>query len=253
MVDEMAVGISYDSDRKEELSKKLDIPVISETTSCLWLLGYQQGRLELWGSSKDTGGVVVVDFVEGRSGHRLRSQGSELISKAVGAKKGKRPDIWDVTAGLGRDSFVLASMGCRVQMIERSPVISALLEDGLERLKQSELPISAISERLVLNHENAIHFLEQGESSIEPDVIYMDPMYPERDKSALVKKEMRCLRDIVGDDDDIVELLQKAKQRARSRVVVKRPIRAPLLNDETPSIQYKAKTTRFDIYFPECT
>jgi 16S rRNA (guanine1516-N2)-methyltransferase len=118
-------------------------------------------------------------------------------------------------------------MGCRVTLLERSPAIAALLADGLERAAASPALAHLIRERISLHHTDAVQWLEAAPPEARPHVVYLDPMYPERHKSALVKKAMRVFRDLVGDDPDAAVLLEAALGRARRRVVVKRPRRAP--------------------------
>ncbi len=106
----------------------------------------------------------------------------------------------DATAGLGRDAFVLASLGCQMTLIERNPLVAALLEDGLSRgYRDSEIG-PWMHQRMTLLHDSSLEALSQ--ISPQPDVVYLDPMYPHRDKSALVKKEMRVFQTLVGADTD---------------------------------------------------
>lgn len=188
---------------------------------------------------------LYVDFLQGETGYRLRrvSIGSELLAKAIGVTGNKKPIVLDVTAGLGRDGFVLATLGCEVTLVERSPVVAAALQDALQRAladpKYSQLKIHLI-------HTDAIKYLQQLENF--PDVIYLDPMYPHRTKSALVKKEMRILRELVGEDTDAPDLLKLALQRAKQRVVVKRPCSAMPLGDLKPHHAIQGKQHRFDVY-----
>ena len=169
-----------------------------------------------------------------------------MIAKAVGVQPGVRPRVLDATAGLGRDAFVLASLGCSVTLIERQPLIAALLEDGLARaaLDRDVAPIAA---QMQLLNGNAIELMRawQGEP---PQVIYLDPMFPHRDKSALVKKEMRLFRPFVGDDLDAPALLEAALNLASHRVVVKRPRKAPLIEGAKPGYALEGKSSRYDIY-----
>ena len=193
-----------------------------------------------------------IDFVHGKVGHRRQFGGGrgQTLPKAIGLKHGANPTVVDATAGLGRDAFVLASLGARVTMIERSPVLAALLEDGLKRLAADpELAEIALS-HLQLVHANAIDWLQQQaeNKTNRPDVVYLDPMYPHRTKSALVKKEMRALRELVGDDEDASQLLNAARHCATKRVVVKRPKGAPLLDATQPSGNVQSRNTRYDIY-----
>ncbi|AEB59710.1 class I SAM-dependent methyltransferase [Ectopseudomonas mendocina] len=193
-------------------------------------------------------GPVRVDFVEGAAAHRRQFGGGsgQMIAKAVGVQPGIRPRILDATAGLGRDAFVLASLGCDMTLIERQPLVAALLEDGLQRAAL-DLEVAPIIARMCLLTGNAIELMRawQGEA---PQVIYLDPMFPHRDKSALVKKEMRLFRPFVGDDMDAPVLLEAALALATHRVVVKRPRKAPAIEGSKPSYVLEGKSSRYDIY-----
>jgi 16S rRNA (guanine1516-N2)-methyltransferase len=193
-------------------------------------------------------GPVRVDFIEGAVAHRRLFGGGngQMIAKAVGVQSGVRPDVLDATAGLGRDAFVLARLGCAMTLIERHPLIAALLEDGLLRA-QTDPEVALIVAQMHLLHSNAIDLMRawQGEP---PQVIYLDPMFPHRDKSASVKKEMRLFRPLVGDDDDAPALLEAALALATHRVVVKRPRKAPGIAGAQPSYALEGNASRFDIY-----
>ncbi|TWH77378.1 16S rRNA (guanine1516-N2)-methyltransferase [Azomonas agilis] len=204
--------------------------------------------LQLRDLGPEAPGPVRVDFVEGAAAHRRQFGGGsgQMIAKAVGIQPGIRPNILDATAGLGRDAFVLATLGCSMTLIERQPVIAALLADGLERALQS-LDIQPIIQRMRLVTGNAISLMQHW-SEVPPQVIYLDPMFPHRDKSALVKKEMRLFRPLVGDDEDAVLLLESALALASHRVVVKRPRKAPCISGPTPSLVLEGKSSRYDIY-----
>ena len=186
---------------------------------------------------------IYVDFVEGKAFHRRVFSGKELIAKAVGFKKSTPLTVIDATAGLGRDAFVLANLGCKVTLIERSEIISNLLEDGLRRAKENPSTENIVN-RMILLSGDAKELLLQHSA----DVIYLDPMYPHQDSSALVKKEMRILREVLGDDDDASDLFDIALKVAKKRVVVKRPKHAPFLNDKKPDIIFEGSSTRFDVY-----
>lgn len=214
-------------------------------------------RLTLTDPSGNLGGSLYVDFVAGKLGHRRRFGGGrgQPLAKAIGLKSGKNPTVIDATAGLGRDAFVLASLGAQVMLIERSPILAALLEDGLGRAFHDAELKTIVSERMNLVTADAIEWLTQLPTEQHPDVIYMDPMYPHRNKSALVKKEMRVLRELVGDDEDSSQLLHVALTCAKHRVAVKRPRTAPILsgsilNNRKPSSTVESKNTRYDIYVP---
>jgi 16S rRNA (guanine1516-N2)-methyltransferase len=196
-------------------------------------------------------GTVHIDFLHGKLGHRREYGGGrgQPLAKAIGLKHGANPQVVDATAGLGRDAFILANLGAKVTMLERSPVLAALLADGLKRLSADSSLNHIADTYLQLVHTNAIDWLTQQQHAAQrPDVVYLDPMYPHRSKSALVKKEMRALRALVGDDDDAALLLSAARRCALQRVVVKRPKGAPLIDEHKPSGHVQSKNTRYDIY-----
>ncbi|MGM0595094.1 MAG: class I SAM-dependent methyltransferase [Pseudomonadota bacterium] len=207
-------------------------------------------RLELVSLDDPRCGAVYVDFVGGAAGHRRRFGGGrgQAIAKAVGLKGGANPSVVDATGGLGRDAFVLASLGCRVTLIERSPVVAALLEDGLARAREDAGIGPWVAERMVLIQADAVSWMAHLAEMDFPEVVYLDPMFPHKRKSALVKKEMRLLQGLLGGDSDADALLPMALRIARKRVVVKRPDSAPHLAAMTPSMSISSKKHRFDVY-----
>lgn len=192
---------------------------------------------------------VRVDFVGGSLGFRGRRSGHtrELVANAVGARHGHLPTVLDATAGLGRDAFVLASLGCQVDMLERSPVVSLLLRDALERAQLNQ-DVADVIGRMRLIEVDAVNFMANQASQLHPDVVYLDPMFPERSKSASVKKEMRILQQLLGADMDTQQLFEQALKVAVHRVVVKRPRIAPLISEMEPHHVVEGKASRFDIY-----
>jgi len=216
-----------------------------ETAYCLTLT---ETHIELRAPRPLGFSPLFVSFNEGHAAHRLRFGGGrgQTIARACGLKSGNTPSILDLTAGLGRDAFVLASLGCQVTMMERNPVIAELLEDGLRRAAEDNEIGPWVSERLTLIAASAPEWLAGHE--ISADVVYLDPMFPERKKSAQVKKEMQIFHDVVGDDTDADTLLPLALETARKRVVVKRPRHAPYLADKKPPVQIEGKSIRYDIY-----
>ena len=193
-------------------------------------------------------GPVRVDFVAGTVAHRrLHGGGSgQMIAKAVGIQPGVRPVVLDATAGLGRDAFGLAQLGCALTLIERQPLIAALLEDGLARAR-TDGEVGSVVAQMQLVCGNAIELMGAWTGE-PPQVIYLDPMFPHRDKSAQVKKEMRLFRPLAGDDDDAPQLLAAALALATHRVVVKRPRKAPAIAGVVPGYALEGKSSRFDIY-----
>jgi len=233
------------------LAKKLSIPLLqNEAAEFQFLLIYSADGLALKQTGENGPGPINVNFLSGAIQYRLKHGGgrNQALARAVGLKKGMQPNVIDATAGLGRDGFILAHLGCHVHMLERSPILAALLEDGLQRANQDKKTAEIIKSRLQFTHTDSKDFLKKLQQEDYPDVIYLDPMYPERTKSSLVKKEMRILRGLAGSDQDAEDLFKIALDCVRNRVVVKRPSPAPTLSSVTPSHQIKGKTSRFDVY-----
>tara|TARA_R110002096_G_scaffold435770_1_gene662610 strand:- start:81505 stop:82107 length:603 start_codon:yes stop_codon:yes gene_type:complete len=190
---------------------------------------------------------LICDFVGGAVGHRLKHGGgrSQALPKAAGLKGGKNPHIVDATAGLGRDAFLLASLGAHVKLIERNDHMHELLMDGLERAKRFSEDYAKIVSRMTLLHGDAKDLLP----ALDPEIILIDPMHPPRAKSALVKKELRMIREIVGSDPDAKILMDIALATAKSRVVLKWPMKAGAMAGlPTPSHQIVGKSTRYDVF-----
>lgn len=196
---------------------------------------------------------IKVDFCSGKLAHRRQFGGGkgQLIAKAVGRGQGIFPHVFDATAGLGGDAFVLASLGCRVTMAERSPVAQALLRDGLERAQHfagaGDETLSTILDRMTLVAADSRHLMAKATVPLA-DVVYLDPMFPARRKSAAVKKDMQAFHAIIGKDEDADVLLELAVKSAEYRVVVKRPRIAEPLAGRMPVYQLNGKTSRYDIY-----
>jgi 16S rRNA (guanine1516-N2)-methyltransferase len=213
------------------------------------LLIHTDFRLELQQSGPEAPGPVYADFTGATLRYRLQHGGSrrQMLARALGLKPGFSPHILDATAGLGRDGFVLAALGCHVLMIERNPVIAALLRDGLQRAGHQR-ETAVIMERIRFVEDDSLFHLPAYCQQIKAQAIYLDPMYPVRIKSALVKKEMRLLRLAAGDDPDAPVLLEAALDQQVGRVVVKRPRLAPPLGGHVPTFTIRGKSSRYDIY-----
>ena len=215
------------------------------------LLVVTQSRLELRAVGPGIGGAIFVDFVRGPTGYRRRSGRSrdQAIGRAVGLRSGTKTLV-DATAGLGRDAFLLACLGCRVTAIERSPVLAALVRDGIERVRRERIPeLDPVLDRITLVEGDARELLTDMATTAAPDVVYLDPMYAPAKRSALAKKEMRILRRLVGDDPDAGELLAVARKVAAKRVVVKRHRHAPPLAPK-PALMFQGRAVRYDVYLP---
>ena len=155
--------------------------------------------------------------------------------------------VLDATGGLGEDAWLLAGLGCRVEVCERNPVVAALLADGLRRAA-AEQPDTA--GRVTVTPTDARTRLRAlPQSGQRPDVVYLDPMFPPRRGGAAERRPMRVLRRLVGTDGDASDLLAVALTVARRRVVVKRPRLAdPLVSDRAPDLTPSGKALRYDVY-----
>lgn len=190
-----------------------------------------------------------IDFNHPTFLYRLKQANlrNELIARAMGAKPSEEPTIVDATAGLGRDSLILAFLGYELTLLERSPILYTMLENGLERAKRSPTLCNA-SNRLKLHLTDAITWLEKLKKTESPEIIYLDPMFPMRQKTASVKKEMIILQNLIGTDPDAKDLLEVALACAKKRVVVKRPRLSLNIGDYAPNFTLTGKKNRFDVY-----
>ncbi len=227
------------------LAERLGIPVCRGDEARSLMLELTPERLQLRAPGPNAPGAVSADFQKLDYRRRHGSLRREAIARAVGLKGDRESTVVDATAGLGRDGFMLASLGARVTLIERSPIVAELLADGLRRAAQQEA-LAAIVARLTLLRGPAETILPT--LSPAPEVVYLDPMYPESGTRAQVKKEMQLLRELLGADPDPAQLLALALNTASRRVVVKRPLKAPPISGRRPSHQIEGRSTRFDVY-----
>ncbi|MDH5601045.1 MAG: class I SAM-dependent methyltransferase [Gammaproteobacteria bacterium] len=251
------ISISYTSDKSKEPAKnfadkhKLALNPISENKTSL-ILNYTEEFVELRDTEKNI--AIHIDFLSGDLAHRQQFGGGrgQSIAKAIGLKQGvTAPSVLDATAGLAKDAFVLACLGCPLTLLERSPIVTELIRDAVKRAEDDEHFQSIIKTGFDVKEENSIKYLTQlssNENATLPDVIYLDPMYPERKKSASVKKNMQLLQSLLGKDEDTQALLDIAIKVARKRVVVKRPKGAENLSALNPTYHVASKKTRYDIY-----
>jgi len=255
-------SISYNSEKTKtlaaEFAKKHNYPCknSSETTSSL-SLNYTEENIELRDNEKNI--AIHIDFISGDLAHRQKYGGGrgQSIAKAIGLKQGTPPPtVIDATAGLAKDAYVLACLGCPMTLVERSPVIVELIQDAIKRAEEDEHFKKLLKTGFKVIQESSIDYLNrlsaESHSNLNnetfPDVIYLDPMYPDRKKSASVKKNMQILQKLLGKDEDTQDLLNAALKVATKRVVVKRPKGAEILSEIKPTYSVESKKTRYDIY-----
>lgn len=191
--------------------------------------------------------AVHIDFSNHQLSHRLgQLRGrNELLAKAIGFRAERPVSVFDTTAGTGTESILLAALGCDVTLFERHPDVAAALKAAIQAGQQSET-LAPILKGMQLHMGCAIAYM-QAHPDTRPDIIYCDPMFYPREKSAASKKEITALQTLVGHDVDDEALVALALERAQKRVVVKRAKKAPHLV-KAPTFSLKARSHRFDVY-----
>ena len=231
----------------QSLAAELALPLAVEAGDFEAVLRLDAQGLSLAPQGKHASGPVSVDFAGGGMRHRRRGGKNEPLGRAVGTAKWPGLEVVDATAGLGRDSFVLADLGARLTLVEQNPIIHALLRDGLARGQDcGDEWVEGVCRRMRLVLGDARDWLTVDST----DVVYLDPMFPARRKSARVKKEMWLFQQLLEEPPPSEDLLEAALGAARRRVVVKRPAKAPPLADRSPGFEIPGKTVRFDVYLP---
>lgn len=227
-------------------------------------LNFKPEFIELRDNEKNI--AIHIDFISGDLAHRQKYGGGrgQSIAKAIGLKQGTPPPtVLDATAGLAKDAYVLACLGCSMTLLERSPIILALINDAIQRAEEDEHFQTILQNGFKVINQSSIEYLAElsnkQSSKVKhpevicpdvtcPDVIYLDPMYPDKKKSASVKKNMQILQKLLGKDEDTQELLNAALKVAKKRVVVKRPKGAENLTALKPTYNVESKKTRYDVY-----
>lgn len=251
MSDVPVVIIVFENDsdvRERALASNLNIELVEVgelgNVQVPLYLQYLPEGLSLCEVGRNAAGPTRVDFYD--AGLTLRASDSikqQNLIKALGLKKHPRPRILDGMAGLGKDAFLMASAGGSVQMLEKSRIVHALLEDGLERLSVGmggtlKLPLVV---RLT-------DFLTCDYCKNDFDIVYLDPMYPITGRKSRAKKDMDRLHDLVGIDTQEQKQFGKALGIAQRRVIIKRPKNAPDFAAKKPDISYRGSSSRFDVY-----
>lgn len=174
----------------------------------------------------------------------------ELLVKAAHLKGEAAPTAFDATAGFGEDSFLLAAAGYEVTLCESNPTIAALLRDALKRAAENA-QLAPIAARMHFHEADSIEVLSQLEST--PSIVYLDPMFPERTKSAAVKKKFQLLHHLEAPCANEEELLKAALAACPRKVIVKRPVKGELLAGIKPAYSISGKAVRYDVLIPAST
>ncbi|MFA5940295.1 MAG: class I SAM-dependent methyltransferase [Sinimarinibacterium sp.] len=206
----------------------------------------RDGGLELVAHHHPQFSPLRLDWTGEAIRRRIAAGRRQLLARAIGLHKMRTLGVLDATAGLGRDAFTLAALGAHITLVERQPLLAALLRDALGRA-QADPAWTAVTGRMRILEAEALAVLGSGERW---DVVHLDPMYPHRGKDALPQKEMQILRELSGADVDADTLLAPALAACRQRVVVKRPVHAPCLGGRKPDFQLTGTQARYDVYIP---
>ena len=208
-------------------------PVLTETPEGLTLIG-------------PDGLSVRGDFTKMKKRLKGGIIGTEMLPRAAKLKGGPaNPLAIDATAGLGEDSILLAAAGFRVWMFERNEVIAALLKDALRRAREDAELLPIVS-RMELIGNDSIEGMKH--LSERPDVVFLDPMFPERKKSALIKKKFQLLHELEEPCKEETELLEAAIAAGPRKVVVKRPEKGEYLAGRKPDYSLPGKAIRYDCF-----
>ncbi|MBQ1408012.1 MAG: class I SAM-dependent methyltransferase [Eubacterium sp.] len=188
----------------------------------------------------------LCDFVRMKPRVRTGRLAHEMLVKAARIKQsiGAVPTAVDATAGLGEDSLILAAAGFNVTMFEREPVIAEALRKALEEAS-SDPELSEITARMTLIEGDSIQGLRT--LGFSPDIVFLDPMFPRRVKSGLVKKKLQLLQKIEKPCEDEEELLASAFAANPQKIIIKRPVKGPFLAGMKPAYSLTGKTIRYDI------
>lgn len=227
--------------RAGRLAEHLGVPVVTggAADEGALLLRVDARGLSLAGEGME----LRPDFADRMARLKPANLGRELLVRAVRVKGVPAPHVVDATAGLGDDALLLAAAGCRVTMFERDPVIAALLDDALARAREDPR-LAGIAERMDLAEGDSVTGLRS--LAEPPDVVYLDPMFPGRTKSAAVKKKFQLLHRLerpCGDEGALMDAARAARPR---KIVVKRPVKGPYLAGVKPSHSLAGKAVRFD-------
>lgn len=195
-----------------------------------------------------TDGVLSLmgDFSEMEGRLKQSNLEREILIKAVRIKgfTGELR-VLDATAGLGEDSLLLAAVGFKVSMYEQDSIIAMLLADAMNRAKDKE-HLEKIIDNMTLYNENSIEAMKSLKEA--PEVVYLDPMFPERSKSGLIKKKFQLLQKLESPCENEEELFESANILHPKKIVIKRPLKGAYLAGVKPSYSIMGKAIRYDCH-----
>ena len=237
---------SITPDKAESLAEHINIDATElepEENHSNLILRYTEEGLSL----EADGMSLVADFSHMKSRLRKNNLQSEQLIKVAKIKGADTSlTIIDATAGFGEDSLILAAAGYTVHLYEYNPVIAALLRDCLERAKKTP-ELCEIVERMILHEENSIDAMKSGK--VSADIVLLDPMFPARQKSGLIKKKFQLLQKLEQPCCDENELFDAAVGVNPKKIIIKRPLKGPFLAGHKPDYSNEGKAIRYDCIY----
>lgn len=237
----VCIGKGGQKDMAESFSRRTGSPIVNKPEDYLTVLFDSKGvSLSGFGLSYQGDFENMLHRVtNGRLQH-------EMLAKAVKTDQENLKAI-DATAGMGEDSLLLAACGYQVTLYEQNPVIAILLKDALRRAKKNTV-LKDIVSRMQLVEGDSIEHLNKRLDPV--DVIYLDPMFPGRQKSGLINKKLQLIQKLEPPCSKETALFDAAMAAQPSKIIVKRPLKSPYLDERVPSYSLKGKAIRYDCYSP---
>ena len=237
----VCIGKGGQKDMAESFSRRTGSPIVNKPGDYLTVLFDSKGvSLSGFGLSYQGDFENMLHRVtNGRLQH-------EMLAKAVKTDQENLKAI-DATAGMGEDSLLLAACGYQVTLYEQNPVIAILLKDALRRAKKNTV-LKDIVSRMQLGEGDSIEHLNKRLDPV--DVIYLDPMFPGRQKSGLINKKLQLIQKLEPPCSKETALFDAAMAAQPSKIIVKRPLKSPYLDERVPSYSLKGKAIRYDCYSP---
>ena len=237
----VCIGKGGQKDMAESFSRRTGSPIVNKPGDYLTVLFDSKGvSLSGFGLSYQGDFENMLHRVtNGRLQH-------EMLAKAVKTDQENLKAI-DATAGMGEDSLLLAACGYQVTLYEQNPVIAILLKDALRRAKKNTV-LKDIVSRMQLVEGDSIEHLNKRLDPV--NVIYLDPMFPGRQKSGLINKKLQLIQKLEPPCSEETALFDAAMAAQPSKIIVKRPLKSPYLDERVPSYSLKGKAIRYDCYSP---
>lgn len=208
----------------EELSKLNFVKLIKFEKQSQYVLSFKQDRLVVLFENQKP---ILVDFLDPALKKYLGHMSKKNIFGKALALKHDPTQLIDLTAGFGKDSFVVSKFFSKVIWVERNPIVYFLLQDGLKRLlieypnltDKFELVLSESSDFLKTLKDKNSNLIEK--QSLQESVIYFDFMFT--DKKSKSNKDMIFLKHITAFDNpiNIEDYLVESTQAQPLRTVLK--------------------------------